>query len=209
MKDSKAIIEKLNKLYPDPKCELNFSTPFELLVSTILSAQATDKKVNEITAVLFKKYNTAHAFASLTEDELTEEIKSINYNRTKAKNLIAMSKMLVEKYNGEVPKAREELVQLAGVGRKTANVVLSNAYNVPAIAVDTHVFRVSNRIGIVNEKDVEKTEIALEKEIPKELWILSHGLFVYHGRRICDAKKPKCEICPISDVCDYFAKASE
>lgn len=209
MDETKIILDILYDTYPDAHCELNHSTPFELLVSTVLSAQATDKKVNEVTERLFKKYNTPYDFADLTQEELEKEIKEIGLYKNKAKNIISLSKSLSNDYNGEVPKDRDELMKLNGVGRKTANVVVSNAFNIPAIAVDTHVFRVTNRIGIVSAENVEETEKQLMEIIPMEEWTKAHHAFIFHGRRTCIARKPKCEECTINKYCNYYKKNSE
>lgn len=208
-KTIREILEIFCSLYPNPKCGLNYDTPFQLLVATVMAAQATDKKVNQITEALFKKYPTPEAFAKLTESEIAEEIKSINFYKTKARNIASLCKALVEEYNGQVPPARDNLMKLAGVGRKTANVVLSDALNIPAIAVDTHVLRVSNRLGLVCSDDVLKTELELESMIPRELWINAHNYLVLHGRYVCNAKKPKCEMCKLSDYCKYYRANSE
>ncbi|MDP4090107.1 MAG: endonuclease III, partial [Bacillota bacterium] len=157
-KSTREILDKLYNLYPDAHCELNHSTPFELLISTVLSAQTTDKKVNQVTEKLFKKYNTPNDFAKLSNEELENEIREIGLYKSKAKHIISLSKSLIEHFKGEVPNTHEELMSLDGVGRKTANVVLSNAYDIPALAVDTHVFRLANRIGLASAKDVEETE---------------------------------------------------
>ncbi|TCO79511.1 endonuclease III [Marinisporobacter balticus] len=204
---TKKILELLNKEYPNVKCELNYNTPFQLLVATILSAQTTDKKVNEVTKQLFIDYPTVYNFSKLTIPELEDKIRKIGLYRNKAKNILKTVKMLIEEYNGQVPSKFDDLVSLHGVGRKTANVVLANAFNVPTIAVDTHVFRVSNRIGLANAKDVLQTEKDLQKNIPKKDWIEAHHLFIFHGRNLCIARKPKCEICPINRECKYFNQA--
>lgn len=198
------ILEALAQTYPDNRCELNYDTPFQLLVATILAAQATDKKVNEVTKGLFEKYKTPDDFLKLSLEELQQEIKHINFYKTKAKYILEMSSALKRQFNGEVPVNREELVKLSGVGRKTANVILSYAFGVPAIAVDTHVLRVANRLGLVKAKDVLKTELEMEKAIPEEWWSRAHSTLVLHGRRICLARKPKCEICPLCEYCDYI-----
>ena len=204
MKDINKILDKLEETYPDAKCELNYTTPFELLIATILSAQCTDIRVNIVTEKLFKKYNTAKDFNKLSVDEISEEIKSCGLYKSKSQKIKQTSKILCELYNGEVPNTLEELVKLPGVGRKTAGVVLSNAFGQDAIAVDTHVFRVSNRIGIVNTSTPEKTEFALMEAIPKKRWSKSHHLMIFHGRRICKARKPECSNCTIKDMCNYF-----
>ena len=193
----------LKKTYPDAKPALHFSSPFELLVATMLSAQCTDKQVNKCTDVLFPLYHTAEQFAALDFETLEPYIKSCGFYRMKGEHILEMSRILVEKYNGEVPKTREELTALPGVGRKTANVVLSNAFRVPAIAVDTHVFRVANRIGLAEAKDVEKTEQQLMANIPESDWGAAHHWLIYHGRQVCAAQRPKCETCPLKEICTY------
>jgi endonuclease-3 len=200
------IINILGELYPDTKCELQYADPFQLLVSTILAAQATDKKVNEITAKLFKKYKTPKDFIFLTQNELEQEIKQIHLYPAKARYILSASKTLVKEFCGEVPAERDKLMSLAGVGRKTANVVLSYAFNIPSIAVDTHVFRVANRLGIVNAKNPQQTELEMEKIIPEELWSKAHSSMVLHGRRVCDARNPKCGNCGLNEYCTFFNK---
>ena len=196
------VMDRLYQEYPDAHCELFHGSSFELLVATILSAQTTDKKVNEVTSKLFKRYNTPQDFAALSYEELQEEIRQIGLYKNKSKNIIETSRMLLTVHNGIVPREKEELVKLPGVGGKTANVVMSNAFGIPAIAVDTHVFRVTNRIGIIKAKTVEATEEQLMKKLPKDQWIQAHHTLIFHGRRTCDAKKPKCEICCINDRCE-------
>ncbi|MGE4283892.1 MAG: endonuclease III [Clostridia bacterium] len=203
-KDTNDIYKILYDLYPDAHCELNHRNPFQLLVATILSAQTTDKQVNKVTEKLFEKYKIPEDFLKLTQEQLEQEIKKIGLYRSKAKNILQMCRTLIIEHDGQVPDNREDLMKLAGVGRKTANVVLSNAFNVPAFAVDTHVFRVSNRIGLVEEDDVLKTELALEKTIPKEHWIQMHHLLIFHGRRTCSARNPKCHLCPLIEHCKYY-----
>jgi len=193
----------LKEAYPDAKPALHFRTPFELLVATMLSAQCTDKQVNKVTDVLYTKYATAEDFAAIDYDTLEPYIHSCGFFRTKGQNILAMARILCEKYGGQVPKTMDELTALPGVGRKTANVVLANAFGVPAIAVDTHVFRVTNRIGLAEAKDVEKTEQQLMENIPKEDWSAAHHWLIYHGRQVCSAQRPKCEACTLAGVCDY------
>lgn len=200
---TKKVLELLKVQYPDAKCELNHETPFQLLVATILSAQTTDKKVNEVTESLFNDYPDLEAFGELTQEELEVRIKTIGLYRSKAKNLLMMCNQLKEKFNGEVPRTMEEITSLAGAGRKTANVVLSNAFGVPSIAVDTHVFRVSNRIGLANSDDVYEVEMQLQKELPKREWSLAHHLIIFHGRRCCIARNPRCTECVLSELCKY------
>ena len=203
-KRTKEILEILKEDYPDAKCELNHNSPFQLLVATILSAQATDKKVNEITGPLFEEYPDLDAFLTLTVEELEVKIKQIGLYKSKAKNIITMCNQLAQKFNGEVPRTMEEITSLAGAGRKTANVVLSNAFGVPSIAVDTHVFRVSNRLGLANSDNVLDVEMQLQKELPKKEWSLTHHLLIFHGRYCCIARNPKCSQCNLTDKCKYY-----
>ncbi len=201
------VLDLLENDYPDAKAELNFTTPFELLIATILSAQCTDVQVNKTTDVLFKEYNTPESFLTLSTTQLGIKIKSCGFYKTKSKNILSTCKILTEEYNSKVPNTMEKLVELPGVGRKTANVVLSNAFDIPGIAVDTHVFRVSNRIGIANADTVEKTEKQLRRRIKKERWSKSHHVIIFHGRRVCKARKPLCEICSVKDYCFYYKKS--
>jgi len=194
------ILDKLSGMYPE-KPALRYSSPFELLIATILSAQCTDVRVNMVTEVLFEKFKKPEDYIGLTPEELGGYIKSCGLYKSKAENIINTCRVLVDKYNSKVPDTMEELVKLPGVGRKTANVVLSNAFGVDAIAVDTHVFRVSNRLGLANAKDVEKTEYQLMENIPKNLWSKAHHWLIYHGRKICTARNPKCDICPLAPHC--------
>jgi len=198
------VMEKLKEEYPEARCQLNYNNTFQLLIATILSAQSTDKKVNEVTEELFREYKTPTDFLSLAQTELEEKIRKIGLYRNKAKHILEMCRILLEKYNGEVPNNMDDLISLPGVGRKTANVVLSNGFGIPAIAVDTHVFRVANRIGLADSNNVLETEKQLMDILPKDMWSLSHHLLIWHGRNICEARKPKCEICPITEKCDYF-----
>lgn len=200
----KKVINILLELYPDAKAELNYSSSFELLMATILSAQCTDVQVNKTTEKLFKDYKTPEDYLRLTEEKLGEMIRSCGFYKTKSKNILATSKIIVENFNGQVPDTLEELITLPGVGRKTANVVLSNAFGKPAIAVDTHVFRVSNRIGLADSKNVLDTEKDLMDNIDKKMWSKAHHLLIFHGRRICKARKPLCKRCPLTDYCFYF-----
>ena len=204
---TKFILEKLKEMYPDAKCELNYETPFQLLVATILSAQTTDKKVNEVTEKLFKKYPDVDSFLTMSINELEEHIKQIGLYRNKAKNLMIMCNQLKDKYNGEVPDTMEELVTLAGAGRKTANVVLSNAFNVPSIAVDTHVTRVSIRLGLARKTDDVRTiENKLTKKFPKETLGRLHHQLVLFGRYHCKARNPECQNCKLYEICKYKEK---
>ncbi len=196
------IIKRLKKEYPEPKTALNFKTPFELLVSTILSAQTTDIHVNKVTASLFKKYKTIGDYAEVPIDTLRKEISSINFYNNKAKNIQASAKMIIENFGSKVPKTMEELITLPGVARKTANIVLSNAFGInEGIAVDTHVKRLAGRLGLTKHEDPVKIEKDLMAFTPKEDWgNLSH-LLIFHGRQICQAKKPKHGECVLYDIC--------
>jgi len=189
--------------YPGAKPALDFTSPFELLVATILSAQSTDVMVNKCTQELFPVANTPEQIAAMTEEELFPYIKRCGFFNTKGRHILETARILVAAYGGEVPASIETLQTLPGVGKKTANVVASNAFGIPAIAVDTHVFRVSNRIGLADAKNVEKTEEQLQKAIPREDWTAAHHWLIYHGRQICDARKPKCDICPLNHLCLY------
>ena len=177
---------------------------WQLLVAIMLSAQSTDKQVDEVLPKLYGRFPTVQEIAQATEEEIGEEIKSVGLYKSKAKKIKEASQMICSNYNGKVPDTLEELIKLPGVGRKTADVVLSNAFNKDAIAVDTHVFRVANRIGIVHTKTPEKTEFALMEAIPKHRWSHSHHVLIFHGRRMCKARKPECEICLIKDDCDFY-----
>ena len=196
----------LEKVYGGEKSGLVYSTPFELLVATMLSAQSTDKQVNKVTARLFQQANTPEGILRLGEAVLIQEIRSCGYYNEKAKNIMAASRMLIEKYHGQVPDTMEELLTLPGVGRKTANVVLAFAFGKQAIAVDTHVFRVSNRLGLANAPNVKLTEMQLRERIPENKWSDAHHWLIWHGRRICSARKPLCGQCPLSKVCRTYNK---
>lgn len=198
------VIDLLLDLYPDAKAELDFTNPFELLIATILSAQCTDVQVNKTTKELFRELKTPQDYLKLTEKELGKRIYSCGFYKTKSKNILETCRILINDYNGNVPDTIEELMKLPGVGRKTANVVVSNAYGVPAIAVDTHVFRVANRIGLADSKNVQDTEVDLMNNINKEMWTKAHHLLIFHGRRICKARNPLCEECPVRPYCFYY-----
>lgn len=197
-----AVLEELEELYPQAGAELNFTNPFETVVATVLAAQCTDKRVNMVTARLFPRYPDAKAMAQLTPEELEPMIQECGLYHNKARSIVELSRMLVEKYDGCVPDTMEELVALPGVGRKTANVVLANAFGQQAFAVDTHVFRVSNRIGLAHASNVQETERQLMAAVPRERWSHTHHLLIWHGRRCCAARKPACERCPIVQ-CEY------
>jgi endonuclease III len=200
------IFERFRAANPNPTTELKYRTPYELLVAVVLSAQATDKSVNKATEVLFRKYDTPQKMAALDVQGLQEYIKTIGLYRNKAKNVIALSRMLVEKHGGEVPATREALEELPGVGRKTANVVLNTAFGQPTVAVDTHIFRVANRTGIAPGKDPREVEDRLLKFTPPEFLKDAHHWLILHGRYICTARKPGCPACLIRDLCEYRKK---
>ncbi len=200
------IISLLSKEYPDAKPQLKYNSNYELLVAVILSAQCTDERVNKVTEVLFKDYNTPEKMVTLTCEELSKIILPCGLYNAKAKNILSASNSIIEKFNGEVPSNFNDLISLAGVGRKTADVMVSVAFNGDAIAVDTHVFRVSNRIGLVKEDTPYKTELALMKVIDKSLWSKSHHYLIFHGRRVCKARNPDCQNCVIKNLCRYKNK---
>ena len=196
----KAILEELTRLYPDAGPELNFTNPYETLIAVMLSAQCTDKMVNKVTPAVFARYPDAASMAQATVEELHPMVKSCGF-KSKATNIIETCRLLMLRHGGEVPSTMEELTALPGVGRKTANVVMSNAFGVPAIAVDTHVFRVSNRLGLAEADDVLKTELQLQKAIPKQDWLDMHHRIIFHGRRVCKAQRPMCEECTLREMC--------
>jgi len=203
---SAEIFRRFRAANPNPTTELNYRTPYELLVAVVLSAQATDKSVNKATAVLFQKYDSPQKMVQLGVAGLEEYIKTIGLYRNKAKNVVALSRILVEKYAGEVPQTREALEELPGVGRKTANVVLNTAFGQPTVAVDTHIFRVANRTGIAPGKDPRQVEDRLVKFTPPEYLKDVHHWLILHGRYVCIARKPGCPECLIRDLCEYRNK---
>lgn len=205
-KVSVRVLNILEEVYGKTETALIFSTSYQLLISTMLAAQSTDKRVNIVTKELFKDYPTAKEISCLSISQLEGYIKTVGLYKTKAKNILHTSKILSDQYNGDVPTTREELTALRGVGRKTANVVLSVALNIPAIAVDTHVFRVSNRIGLARAANVKKTEEQLMRIIPKNKWSAAHHWLIWHGRKICKARKPVCGECPLLNLCVYKEK---
>jgi len=196
----------LEEMHPEAACALDHRSRFELIVAVVLSAQTTDVSVNKVTPSLFEKYPDAHALACADPGDISEIIHTIGLYKNKSVNIVKLAAKICDEFGGEVPGSFDELVSLPGVGRKTANVVLAEAFGVPAIAVDTHVFRVSNRIGIANAKDVEKTEEQLRKRIPEEQWIRAHHLLIFHGRKICHARKPDCDACKLSQICLYNSR---
>ncbi|MDE6867760.1 MAG: endonuclease III [Clostridia bacterium] len=200
------ILQGLAGLYPNAKPELKFSSPYELLVAVILSAQCTDARVNKVTEVLFKEYNTPEKMLSLSQAELERYIFACGFYRNKAAHILSASRDIMEKFNGEVPATLEDLQTLAGVGRKTANVVYAVAFGGDAIAVDTHVFRVSNRLGLAQGNTPEKVEKALMQAIPKSEWSKAHHYLIYHGRRVCKSQRPDCENCTLKKLCDFYNK---
>jgi len=203
------IIDYFSQNNPDASSELIYDSPYQLLVAVVLSAQCTDKRVNLITPHIFLKYPTVEDLSKATENDIFELIKSCSYPNNKTKHLAGLSKKIVSDFNGNVPETLEELIQLPGVGRKTANVILSVIYNQPAMAVDTHVFRVSNRLGIVeNSKNPFETEMQLMKHFPAEIIPVAHHWLILHGRYICIARNPKCEICGLISVCDFYKTKS-
>ena len=197
------ILEELGRLYPDARPALKFRTPYELLVAVILSAQCTDERVNKVTEVLFARYSTPAAMVTLAQEELERYIFSCGFYHNKAAHILSASHDILDKFGGEVPSTLEALRTLAGVGRKTANVVYSVAFGGNAIAVDTHVFRVSNRLGLAEGKTPEAVEEGLMRAIPEEMWSKAHHLLIWHGRRVCKSQHPACESCTLNEVCQY------
>lgn len=199
---TRAIIRKLKKRFPDAMCSLNHRSPLHLLVATILSAQCTDERVNIVTKDLFKRYQTARDFAGADPDELEQIIRSTGFYRNKTKSIIGMAQTLVESHSSKVPRTMEELTRLPGVGRKTANVVLGNAFGIDeGVVVDTHVTRISNRLKLTTNKDAVKIERDLMRLVPKKDWTIFPHLMIHHGRAICQARQPRCEACPINTLC--------
>ena len=199
------IIKRLRKVYPTAHCALNHTSAFELLVATILSAQCTDERVNIVTSTLFRKYRGPRDFADASQEELENDIRSTGFFRNKAKSIRAASQRILEEFSGEVPKTMEDILSLAGVARKTANVVLGNAFGIASgVVVDTHVSRLSQRLGLTKEKTPEKIELDLQALVPKKHWIMFPHWLIFHGRQICHARKPKCRQCVLADVCPSF-----
>lgn len=206
MTKTEKVYDLLKKAYPDAKCGLVFNTPLQLLISTILSAQATDKSVNKVTEELYMQYPDLDSLLTLSHEEIAQKIKQIGLYRTKSKNIYNMLRVIKNNYKGEVPKNMDDLMSLPGVGRKTASVVLAEAFNIPAFPVDTHVFRVTRRIGIAKENTADKVSDEMMKKLPKYKWHLMHHLLITHGRTICTAKSPKCKICNVNEICTYYKK---
>ena len=199
------ITRRLKKAYPDAHCALNHTNPFELLIATILSAQCTDERVNIVTADLFRKYRGPEDFVKVSQQELERDIHSTGFFRNKAKNIKAASQRLIEVYGGEIPRTMEEILTLGGVARKTGNVVLGNAFGIASgVVVDTHVSRLSQRLGLTEQKTPEKIERDLQDLVPKKDWVMFSHWLIFHGRRICQARKPKCRECVLADLCPSF-----
>ena len=198
----KAILAELYSLYPDAGPELNFRNPYETLVATMLSAQCTDKQVNKVTPALFERYPDAPALGAALLEDVYPMVKSCGF-KSKAANIIEACRLVTVRHDGNVPKTMEELTALPGVGRKTANVVMANAFGIPALAVDTHVFRVSNRLGLADATNVEETERQLMRAIPKKDWYAAHHWLILHGRRVCKAQRPLCETCTLQSMCKH------
>ena len=197
------VLDILEETYPDAECALNHKNVYELIVAVALSAQTTDKSVNQVSPALFERYPDAETLAAAEPSEVEEYIKRIGMYRTKAKNIVAMAQKICCDFGGKVPNDYDSLISLPGVGRKTANVVLAVGFGQQRIAVDTHVFRVANRIGLADEKDVLKTELSLMERVPEERWSRTHHSLIFHGRQCCDARKPKCDSCPVNIYCEY------
>lgn len=206
MNKARNIYEVLKKTYPDAKCALLYKTPFQLLIATLLSAQATDVSVNKVTTELYKEYPDLESFLTLDLEEIEKRIKSIGLYKNKAKNIYQLCRVLRDNFNGIVPNAMEELITLPGVGRKTASVVLSEGFKIPAFPVDTHVFRVTKRLGIAKENTADKVSDEIMKKLPKKTWLDAHHIIIAHGRSVCTARSPKCNICTVNNLCNYKEK---
>ena len=204
--DKQRALQILQALYPDAKPALIFRTPYELLVAVVLSAQCTDERVNKVTSVLFEKYNTPEKMLTLSQIELEKYIFSCGFYRMKAAHILSASRDILQKFGGEIPGTIEQLTSLAGVGKKTANVVYAVAFGGDAIAVDTHVFRVSNRTGLGKGKTPLEVEARLQKAIPKQNWSQAHHWLIWHGRKVCHSRKPSCAACALNEICDYAKK---
>lgn len=200
------VIRILNNEFPNPQPPLNFTSPFEALVAVILSAQCTDERVNKVTPTLFAAARTPKQMIALGPERLRKLVHSCGYHNQKTKAILAFSQEIIDRHNGDVPNTLEELNALSGVGRKTASVVVSQIFGVPSFPVDTHVFRIANRLGLVNETNRDKTDLALRKKIPREHWIPLHLQLIFHGRKTCKSQKPQCWKCPLKEVCEYQKK---
>ncbi|MBQ8150931.1 MAG: endonuclease III [Clostridia bacterium] len=204
----RAILAELQRVYPDAGPELNFTNPSETLVAVMLSAQCTDKQVNKVTPALFERYPDVEAMAAASVEDVYPMVKSCGF-KTKASNIVEACRLILHRHGGQVPGTMEALTALPGVGQKTANVVLANAFGVPTIAVDTHVFRVSNRLGLAEAGNVEKTEEQLKKAIPKKDWVAAHHWLIFHGRRVCHSQRPACENCTLNAMCKAYDAAKK
>lgn len=204
MTKAEKVYELLKEDYPDARCGLDYNTPFQLLLSTMLSAQATDKSVNQVTENLYKEYPDLDSFLQLTQEEIEKKIKKIGLYKNKSKNIYKMCRELKERHNGQVPKNMEQLMSLSGVGRKTASVVLVEAFNIPAFPVDTHVFRITKRIGLASGSTADKVSDEMMTKLPKYKWHLMHHLLITHGRETCIAQNPKCDKCSLTSICNYY-----
>lgn len=203
MNYSEKVINILQETYPDARCTLEYETPFQLLIATILSAQSTDKSVNKLTYDLFNEYPDLDKFLTLTQDQIEEKIRKIGIYKNKSKNIYKLCKLLDEDFNGQVPDNIIQLIKLPGVGLKTASVVLAEAFNIPAFPVDTHVFRVTRRIGIAKQNTPDKVSYEMMEKLPKSKWIKTHHVIIQHGRQVCLARNPKCSNCMIAKYCNY------
>jgi len=199
----KEVLDILEGMHPEAMCALDHGSEFELLTAVVLSAQTTDVSVNKVTPALFARYPSPEALAAADQSDVIGIIKTIGLYKTKSANIIKLAQKLTSDFGGRVPDTFEELISLPGVGRKTANVVLAEAFGKPAIAVDTHVFRVANRTGLTDEKDVNATEDSLKERLPESMWIRAHHLLIFHGRKVCHARRPDCESCGLKDICLY------
>jgi endonuclease-3 len=202
----KAFVQYFSEHQPHAETELHYNNPFQLLIAVILSAQCTDKRINQVTPALFERFPTPESLAEVSPDIVFDYIRSVSYPNNKAKHLVGMARTLVEEFDGKVPGTVAELIRLPGVGRKTANVIVSVVYNLPAMAVDTHVYRVSRRIGLTNGKTVLAVEKDLVKNLPEDKIYIAHHWLILHGRYICIARRPKCEVCPLKFFCRYYEK---
>ncbi len=209
MTKAEKVYEILKADYPDAKCGLDYGTPFQLLVSTMLSAQATDKSVNIVTKGIYSEYPDLESFLTLTQEEIERKIKKIGLYKNKSKNIYQMCHELKDRYNGEVPRRMEDLLSLPGVGRKTASVVLVEAFGIPAFPVDTHVFRLTRRIGLAGGSTADKVSDEMMKKLPKYKWHLMHHLLITHGRETCIAQNPRCEVCSLKDICNYYKEINK
>ena len=203
------ILDRLEQLYPTAECALNYTEPYELLIATRLSAQCTDERVNKVTPALFKRYPTLQSFAEADFDELCELVHSCGFYRAKAKSIIEMSQAILQRFDGKVPDTIEDLTSLSGVGRKTANLICGDIYGKPAIIADTHCIRLSNRLGLANSTNPEFVERQLKATIPAERQTKFCHNLVHHGRAVCDARKPDCDRCPLTEVCTYYKKSKK